>query len=167
MKRTALAALALIAATMLPSPAHAAQRILTPGEIVTRETVSDGDTVRMEGEAIGESLRADSGHRWVNVIGGGAGIGVHMSDEMAGGIEHFGNYGTDGDILVVTGVVNFACPQHGGEFDVHAESIEIVAAGEARDHPVAWWKLGLGLALIAVGAVEYRIYRSFKHRTPV
>jgi hypothetical protein len=93
-------------------------------------------------------------------------MGVYMPDEMVDEIEHLGVHRTFGDTVLVTGVVNVSCPQHGGEFDMHAEKLEVVEPGGPRDNPADPWKLAVGLGLFAVAAVEYRIYRAWKQRGP-
>ena len=69
----------LILAAWAPVSVLAAEEPLTPGDVVERAGVFDGASVDMQGEAIGESLRAGTDHRWVNVLGGGAAVGVYLS----------------------------------------------------------------------------------------
>ena len=157
-----LVALALCA----PTAAHAADDPLTPGDVVEEPSTFDGASVVVQGEAIGDVLRADSEHRWVNVLGGGVAIGVYMPTAMADRIQHFGMYRTFGDTVAVSGIVNVACEQHGGEFDIHAEELEIVEAGGPRENPVNPWKLPIGLGLLALGLGEYRVYRIRRNRGP-
>lgn len=167
MKRTLLL-LALLVALLLcgPAAAHAADDPLTPGDVVEEPRAYDGASVVVQGEAIGDVLRADDEHRWVNVLGGGAAIGVYMPTGMADEIKHLGIFKTFGDTVAVRGVVNLACEQHGGEFDIHAEELEIVEPGGPRENPVDPWKLAMGLGLLALGLVEYRVYRARKNRGP-
>jgi len=156
----------LILLTWVPASAFAAEEPLTPGDVVERAGAFDGASVTMQGEAIGESLRADGDHRWVNVLGGGAAVGVFMPQEMAEEIEHFGLYSHFGDTIAVRGLVNVSCEEHGGEFDIHAEELMIIEPGGARENPAIPWKLPAGLALLALGLVEYRVYRHLKNRAP-
>jgi hypothetical protein len=119
----------------------------------------DGTEVVLVGEAIGEALRAGSGGRWVNLLGGGAGVGVVMSDDDADSIERFGDHNGTGDTVQVSGVMNRACSEHGGELDVHAAEVEFVSRGTETENVPDRWKLTLGLALALVAVVEYRLYR--------
>jgi len=41
-------------------------------------------------------------------------------------ISVFGDYKHHGDLVEVTGTFNAACPQHGGDVDIHATSLRIV-----------------------------------------
>lgn len=166
MKRATLL-LAVLLAFCSPASAIAAEEPLTPGDIIEDAHVYDGASVEMQGEAIGESLRADADHKWVNVLGGGMALGVYMPNDMAKEIERYGDYRTFGDTVAVRGLVNVSCPQHGGEFDMHAEELVIVESGGPRDNPTHPWKLAAGLGLLVVGAVEYRLYRVRRNRGPV
>jgi hypothetical protein len=167
MKRATLLLTVILLALCSPASALAAEEPLTPGDIVEDAHVYDDASVWMQGEAIGESLRADAEHRWANVLGGGVALGVYMPSEMAEEIAHFGDYRTFGDTVAIRGLVNVSCPQHGGEFDMHAEELVIVESGGPRDNPTHPWKLAAGLGLLVVGAVEYRLYRVRKNRGPV
>ena len=164
--RTTCILLLAFVIVMTPSVVFASDQPLTPGDIIAREGIEDGDAVVFQGEAIGESLRSDGDHRWVNVLGGGSAIGVHMTTDMAEEIEYFGEYSTFGDTVEVRGVVNFACTQHDGEFDVHAEEIAIVEPGGPREHAVELWKLFVGAPLVLLGLGLSRLFVYLKNRGP-
>jgi hypothetical protein len=167
LKNLIVATTLVIVVLAAPCVAAAAEDPLTPGAIIEAGDALDGERVEMQGEAIGDKLRADAEHRWVNVLGGGSAIGVYMTDEMAAEIGRLGLYTTFGDTLQITGVVNHACTQHAGEFDIHAEEVSLVERGGDRENPVSPWKAGLGLGLLLLGAVEFRIYKRLKERAPV
>ncbi|MDI6605534.1 MAG: hypothetical protein QME65_00070, partial [Candidatus Omnitrophota bacterium] len=40
-----------------------------------------------------------------------------------------GNYRSSGDIIEVSGVFHRACPEHGGDLDIHALQVQKIAAG--------------------------------------
>lgn len=128
-----LLAIAVLLAVLLSAPAVAqdAVQVAIP-ELVARAAELDGQAVVFEGEAIGEALRADSESVWVNVLADGTAIGVWMPREMARPIERWGGYRQTGDTVRVTGVVNLACDQHGGDLDVHATSLAVVERGAER-----------------------------------
>jgi hypothetical protein len=133
--------------------------LLSPDALVTIDRSRDGERVTVQGEAIGESLRADSGHRWVNVLGDSTAVGIFTTNADAAGIGNFGSYRHTGDIVRVTGILNVACDQHGGEFDEHAEVMEVVAVGTPTEHPIGWWKLFVVLVAAVVLVVEVAAYR--------
>jgi len=137
---------------------------LTPAEVVERGRELDGTQIDVTGEVLGEDLYAGKAHRWVNVAGGGTAVGLWVEQGLVEQIEHFGKYGVQGDTLTVRGTLNVACTQHGGEFDVHVSEVTSLEPGEVREQGVSWWKLGVGLAGIAIGFVEYRFYRRRRER---
>ncbi len=154
-----LIAAATVLALAMPALALALTGpVMSPAEVVDIDRARDGRVVTVEGEAIGEHLRAVGGGRWVNVLGDGVGLGVWVTDEMAAEIEYFGDYRHNGDVVRFTGPVNISCEEHGGEFDVHAQSMEIIAVGGPREHEVDLRKGLVGIAGIAVAAVLWVLY---------
>mgnify|MGYP001040436372 CR=1 FL=1 len=154
----ALLALAVLAA---PAFAVAAETIhdTTGPEIASSESGFDGAIVRFEGEVVSEPLFGGQGHVWVNVLSEGTAIGVWLPREMAAELEVFGRYSHTGDIVRVTGRLSEACDEHGGDLDVHAESVELLERGQRREHAVEWWKLGVGLVGLGVAYAGWRRMR--------
>jgi hypothetical protein len=123
----------------------------------------DGRTLTISGEAIGEIVRAQ-GELWVqlnddayarrSIAEGGKAQGQNVSISVvlpardASRIEHFGDYGTKGDIIEVTGRFNAVCDRHGGETDFHATSVRVVSRGYRISHP-----LDVPLAVASILAV--------------
>jgi hypothetical protein len=73
-----------------------------------------------------------------------------------------GNYKNEGDILEATGVFHRACPEHGGELDIHADSVNIVAAGFPVEERVYPRRLNAAiaffiLALLAIFTLRKRL----------
>lgn len=153
--------LAAGAGTALASPPGEA---MSPADVVAIDRAQDGSVVIVEGEAIGEHLRARGGGRWVNILGEGVGLGIWVTDEMAEGIEYFGDHRHDGDIVRVVGIVNVACDQHAGEFDVHAESFSTIAVGGPREMEIQPIKGIVGGAGIVVAFFLWRLYRQRRER---
>lgn len=113
-------------------------------ELVERAAELDGVVVEFSGEAIGEALeRGDMA--WVNLADDAGALGIWMTSGDAALIRTYGSYATTGDRLLVRGVFHRACPEHGGDMDIHAASVQTVSSGEARPHPVS-----LARALAAV-----------------
>lgn len=129
--------------------------VTSGAELASADSGLDGQTVTLEGEVVSELLRGGDGHVWVNVLSEGVAIGVWAPTNLTEDLTVFGNWGHDGDRISVTGVFNEACDVHGGDLDVHAASITLVAAGEPRENPVALWKLGVALGGIALALVLY------------
>lgn len=162
----AAALFVIVAPAPAAPPASAAPPtgVLTPAQVVEIDRALDGSVIELQGEAIGESLRAHGGGRWINLLGDGTAIGVWMTEERASTVRLFGDHLTNGDVVRVTGVVNISCEQHGGEFDVHASSVDVLERGGPRDNPVQPWKgvVGLGGLLLAFGL--WRAHRARRDR---
>lgn len=141
-------------ALVLPSPVGA----VTSADIVALTAENDGDRVVFEGEAIGDILDGGKDHSWVNVLSGGTALGVWMPTEAVP-VETLGKYGVRGDTLRVTGVLNVSCAKHGGDFDVHADSIELVRRGGSVEDPVGWWKLGVAAVAGVAALGQSLLYR--------
>jgi len=162
--RTVLAAGLVLCIGAAPALASPSGEAMSPAEVVAIDREQDGSVVIVEGEAIGESLRARGGGRWVNILGDEVGLGIWVTEQMAEGIEHFGDHRNDGDIVRVVGTVNIACEQHAGEFDVHAESLTVIAPGGPREMEIDPWKGVVGAAGMVVAFVLWRWYRQRRDR---
>jgi hypothetical protein len=124
-----------------PSSVFAAEQGLTPAEAVSSAVELDGRVVVVEGEALGEALRAPDGMRWVNVLGGGTALGLVVTEKQAGAIPTFGAYRMRGATLRAEGVLNAACDVHGGDLDLHADTLEVLDEGEEIPHSIHPLKL--------------------------
>lgn len=168
MKCSPVALTLLLSATLvLATPlrvALAATPASSPADVISELKGSDGAIVTIEGEAIGEALRADSTHVWVNVLGEGAALGVYLTREAAAVIRAYGDYAHTGDTVRVTGRLNAACDVHGGDADVHAATLEVLRPGFVRPHPVNWWKAIAGLGTLGLAALQLRRFLLARRR---
>lgn len=137
---------------------------LSPAEVVEIERGLDGTVVVLEGEAIGEALRGDDTHVWVNVLGDGTAVGIWIPRTQADEIEFYGDHRHDGDIVGVSGVVNIACDEHSGEFDIHADTFEVLSVGFERTTSISPWKGIVGAIGILLFLAEWRLFRMLKER---
>lgn len=126
----------------------------------------DGERVVLEGECVSEALYGGRDHVWVNVLSNGTAIGVWMPQELAAELGVVGTWKNTGDVVRVVGVFNEACDQHGGDLDVHAETLALLRPGERRDRPVSWWKLAVGLAGGVAAYVGWRRMRRVEEEIP-
>ncbi len=163
----------LAAAVALAGCAETGARVATPnpneigsGSLVERMKEYDGMTVTFTGEAIGEAMvRGD--HAWIHLnddayyeknieegapLGGqNSGMPVWVDSDLAAKVRVFGDYKHQGDVVRVTGVFNDACAEHGGDTDIHAQTLEVVRAGhrvvdEPKPAKLAW---AVGLSVLA------------------
>lgn len=158
------ASLSIIMLTLWPVSAFAlsSAEALSPAEVVEIDPARDGSAIAVEGEAVGDVLRAQGGGSWVNVLGDEVGIGVWMSPAMVEKIEYFGHYKHSGDRIRVTGTLNRTCEQHSGEFDIHAQEVHVLSLGEPRTHTLrpANGVVGTVGCIIGVGLwLRYRASR--------
>lgn len=152
--------IAAIFASVVPTATYGATPgVLSPAEVVEIDRARDGTLIIVEGEAVGEHLRAVGGGRWVNILGDDVGLGVWVTDDMAQRIENFGDYRHDGDVIRFTGVLNISCVEHDGEFDVHARGMEVISLGSPREPEIEPWKGFAGVAGIGVAAGLWVLYR--------
>jgi hypothetical protein len=143
MRRGLTLLLGLCVATIVWSPSiavgaeslSAGSGVLSPAEVVWIGPEGDGEEIVVEGEAIGDVLRTVGGGKWVNILGDDVGLGIWMQDAMVEQITHLGKYQHTGDILRIEGTLNRACPQHGGEYDVHASDVTVIQKGVPVSHP--------------------------------
>jgi hypothetical protein len=139
-----------------PSAAEAASR-----DLIERPRDFDGKTVVFEGEAIGQAMRRGES-AWVNLLDDYAALGVFMPAAAARDITSFGSSKRKGDIVRVKGVFRRACPEHGGDMDIHAEGIEIVERGKPTPDPIGLPLLVLIPVSFAAAAAFYALWRRMK-----
>lgn len=111
----------------ISSPVSAASAIPI-NDLIEKSLEYDGQTVSVQGEAIGEVLERGD-YAWVNISDGGNAIGIWMTFDDAEKIEFFGDYKNIGDTLLITGVFSRNCTEHGGEVDIHCSTLEILSPG--------------------------------------
>jgi hypothetical protein len=108
--------------------AFAAYKTTDINQLIENAKALDGKEVTVQGEAIGEPLpRGDD--CWINMSDGTNAIGIWMKASDAQKIIRFGDYKNKGDVIRVTGIFNRACVEHGGEADIHNNSMFIVQKG--------------------------------------
>ncbi len=106
------------------------------GELLSHTHAYDGRTVVFEGEAIQDVMpRGD--HLWLNVHDGANALGVWLPAGMLPPDTRTGDYHQTGDRLRVTAVFRAACPEHGGEVDLHATAVERIGPARPTPHPIA------------------------------
>ena len=171
MKRIRLAFLMLMLAQGVAPASVLAQEadVLTPPEAVavaldSADEAGDGVVVTVQGEAVGESLAAPDGLRWVNLLGDGTALGVVMSAREAAAIAAFGEYRQRGATVRVTGTLQRGCDEHGGDLDLHATSVVVLDVGKEIPHDVHPAKFWLALVALGVALVLWLRYLQLRRR---
>lgn len=118
-------------------------------ELIEHAKDFDGKSISFQGEAIGDIMKRGN-FAWVNVNDGTSAIGIWLKAELAKEINYTGSYKAIGDTVLVVGRFNRACIEHGGDLDIHADSITIVKTGNLVEEKINLQKYKAALALLGV-----------------
>jgi hypothetical protein len=130
-----------------------AQTTVSSADLISEPERYDGKTVLYTGEVVGDVMLRGT-HAWVNVHDGVNAVGVWVPREFSAGISVRGGYKFRGDIVAVSGRFFRACGNHGGDMDIHADSLVVVSPGQARDVPAGRAKKQWAFRLLgAVGVL--------------
>lgn len=134
-------------------------------ELIEKAAYYNNKTVEYQGEVVGDVMvRGDS--CWVNLNDGVNAIGMWADTDLIKDIiKYQGDYNHKGDTILVAGIFHKACPQHGGDLDIHLSSAAKIKEGFSIEHPLnpAKIKNALGLFFVAMGlSILYNIRRKRK-----
>lgn len=97
-------------------------------ELINNAKQYDGKAIVYQGEVIGDVM-ARGDFAWINVNDGNNAIGIWLDKNMVKDIAYTGSYKSKGDVVEVVGLFNRACSQHGGDLDIHAQTLRVVNPG--------------------------------------
>ena len=97
-------------------------------------------------------------YTWINIGDGSNAVGIWMKNTDADKVRTFGNDKYKGDVLKVTGIFHRACSDHGGDLDIHADSIEIQSKGYKVSEPLDKNIVKVSMILSAVTICLVMIY---------
>lgn len=103
-------------------------RILSSSEIVEKAKNLDGHSVTYEGEIIGDIMKRGD-YVWINVSDDISALGVWTLAESLPPLAEAGNYRQKGARVQIAGTFNRACLEHGGDYDIHASQVVLIAPG--------------------------------------
>jgi hypothetical protein len=152
-----------------PSPAS------IPVEVSSSKLVEEADKwnglkVIFTGEAIGESMVRgekawihlnDDVYMWKNIeegakLGGyNSGHAIWIDAGLAQKITFYGDYLHEGDIVKVTGTFHSVCREHGGDMDIHADTLEIFRIGHRIGHVINFTRALLGSVLLMIAGILF------------
>lgn len=135
------------------------------GQLIDRAKEYDGREIAYSGEVIGDILNAGD-HVWLNVSDGGNAIGVWVPSGPAGEVRLAGRYSQIGDTIRVAGIFHRACPEHGGDMDLHADSITLLTRGGPVAHQAPAWKVWTAASLAVAAAVLMAVVLAGIRRGP-
>jgi hypothetical protein len=142
--------------------------------LVENANLWNGRIIAFTGEAIGEAMVRgkmawihlnDDAYMWKNIeegaqLGGyNSGHAVWIPADLAIKIRSFGDFKHEGDVVKIVGIFNAACPEHGGDMDIHASTLDIVRVGHPVHHVVnsARAIAAGGLLVLALSLYRLRI----------
>ena len=109
---------------------------ITIDSLFANEQVYNNKTVIVQGEVL-EALPQKTGE-WINIRGKNSGIGIWCGKNISlPEIKHFTGFHQKGDIIKARGVFHSSCPDHWGESDIHAFSVQFVRQGFSIEEAVS------------------------------
>lgn len=123
---------------------------LSSSELIKNAKEYNDKLIVYSGEVIGDVMPRGE-FSWVNLNDGENALGVWMSSAVAKEIKFTGNYKSRGDSLEITGIFHRACLEHGGDLDLHAQSLRKIGNGRIIKEKLNFDKVRL--ILILLGAV--------------
>lgn len=124
----------------------------TSDDLINNAKHYDKKEVVYSGEVIGDIMERGE-NVWVNISDGSNAIGVWMTKGDAKEIKYTGKYSFIGDTVKVTGIFNRACPEHGGDLDIHSSKIEIIKQGFATAKKINYIYIIISAILLAAALV--------------
>jgi hypothetical protein len=128
-------------------------------ELIGKSKEFDGRSVEFVGEAIGEPMRRGD-HVWLNLLDSGGAIGIWANRADLPAIRYFGSAAARGDTLRVRGIFHRSCPEHGGDLDIHAATLEVVSPGELKRETLHAGRMALAAGLLLSAAVAFFLWRA-------
>lgn len=122
----------------------------------------DGKTVVVSGEALLEPLERKDG-TWININDGTNAMGLWMRQEDAKLVKRFGDYHQKGDTLTVEAIFHRACPEHGGDMELHVLKVIKVVDGSDIQHKVDMTDIAVLLGLSTFMA--FLVFSYWKRKT--
>ncbi len=131
---------------LILGPQAVFSQVLSSNELITRAKQYDGKLISYCGEVIGDVMKRGE-FAWVNINDGDNAIGVWMNAALTKEINFTGTYKSRGDTLEITGIFHRACLEHGGDLDIHAQTLRKLAGGKFVNHKLDFLKVELILIL--------------------
>jgi hypothetical protein len=123
-------------------------------ELINNAKNYNGNIVVYRGEVIGDiMLRGE--YAWINVNDEKNAIGIWIEKELIKDIIYTGSYKAKGDLVEITGRFNRSCVEHGGDLDIHAQSITKISSGNKIPHSVNKKEINLILWVSGIIAIAY------------
>ena len=126
----------------------AEQAKASSGMLLDDPGLYDGRTISFEGEIIGDIMKQGR-YAWININDGRAAIGVFAAAGDVKGLSA-GGYRRQGDIVRISGEFHNACPRHGGDMDIHADSVTVIIKSAVKEEIICPVEKRLAVLLAGV-----------------
>lgn len=161
MQKKALLFIIAIFLLLLPAAALAESQSVDSNHLIDHAKDYDTKTVIYEGEVLGDILYRGN-YAWIAVFDGSNTIGCYVSKAQAEQIGFVGGYGKRGDTVRVEGVFHRACAEHGGDLDIHANTVTVISAGSSLQMPLS--RLVTTLAIVLPLPAALLLFLVWKRR---
>lgn len=166
MPKKALLLIIILVLVLVPAVALAEGNAVSSNDLIDHAKDYDNQTIVYEGEVLGDILYRGE-HAWLAVSDGSNTIGVYVTAEQAKQISFVGGYGVRGDTIRIEGVFHRACAEHGGDLDIHADSIKVRSVGSMVETPVSRLTVILAIALpLPTGILLFIVWKRRKASRP-
>ena len=152
LKAFKIALLAFTLATFAYADNCYAEEITNYNDLIENGKSLDGSEVTIIGEAIGEPMKRGQ-YAWVNISDGSNAMGIWLKEADAEKISFYGDNKAKGDTVRISGEFHRACAEHGGDMDIHSQTIEITEKGHSIKEQVNLTKMKLGIILSLITAL--------------
>ncbi len=128
---------------------NTAAQPVSSNDLINKAKGYDNGPVDYEGEVIGD-IMARGQYVWINVNDGKNAVGIWADKSLAKEITFQGGYRHKGDAIRIYGIFHRSCPEHGGDLDIHASTVEIIAPGRKTPEVMDHDKLESAICLLGV-----------------
>ena len=127
-------------------------------KLINNAKTYDEHEVEITGELVGDvMIRGD--HAWISILEEGTVVSAWIDTSLLPSGANIGRYAMRGDTVKLRGIFHRACPEHGGDLDIHAKALELVSKGAIIDHPVDTRMVLISLTLLVIGAMLVVLWR--------
>ena len=127
---------------------------ISSAELINNAKQYNGKVVDYRGEVIGDTMMRGQ-YAWVNINDGQNAIGIWVLEALIKDITHKGSYGFRGDIVEITGKFDRSCPEHGGDLDIHAQSMRKITSGRQIFDNLDFNKIKIALILLGIALLLF------------
>lgn len=142
-----------------------AAEVISSAELINNAKLYDGKTISYCGEAIGD-LMARKEYAWINLNDGKNAIGIWIKRELTGNIQYFGSYNAKGDWVEIKGIFHRSCLEHGGDLDIHAQTITKISFGSKILHSINAEAINLAFILFCCIVPVVFLLKFYRARIP-